>query len=129
MVARLRTLLLAGALMFSSLAGAVTPVPAAQAEIAHLLSYVGTSGCAFYRNGTWSPANDAQAHLERKYRYLVDHSQIVSAEDFIEKAASTSSMSGQRYLVRCSPAQAVPNGVWLRAELERFRGLGVQSGK
>jgi hypothetical protein len=121
---RLRTLVLASALVFSSLAGAVTPAPAARAEIAHLLSYVGTSACEFYRNGTWSSAKDAEAHLERKYQYQVNHSQIGSAEDFIEKAASASSMSGQPYLVRCAPGQAVPSGAWLRAELGRFRGLG-----
>ena len=125
----LRMLILTSALVFSSFAGAVTADAAAQAEIAHLLAYLGTSGCEFQRNGTWYSSKEAQAHLEKKTQYLAKHSQIGSAEDFIDKAASASSMSGQPYLVRCAPDQAVPSGVWLRAELVRFRGPGGQPGK
>lgn len=120
----LRALIFASALMFGSLASAGTPSAAAQAEIAQLLGYLRTSGCEFQRNGTWYSGRDAAAHLERKYKYLVKHSQIGSAEAFIETAASRSSRSGEPYLVRCQPHQSVPSAVWLRAELDRFRGAG-----
>ena len=43
-------------------AGAPAPA-AAQAEIAHLLSKVGSSGCEFFRNGSWYGAQQAQAFL------------------------------------------------------------------
>lgn len=121
---RLRALIFASALLFGSLAWAGTPSAAAQAEIAHLLAHLRTSGCEFRRNGTWYSATDAAAHLERKKQYLVKHAQIESAEGFIEKAASKSSMSGEPYLVRCQLHQTVPSAVWLRAELDRFRGSG-----
>jgi len=121
----LRALSFASALMFGSLTWAGAPSAATQAEISHLLAYLRTSGCEFQRNGTWYSAGDAAAHLERKNQYLVKHSQIGSAEDFIEKAASTSSMTGEPYLVRCQLHQTVPSAVWLRAELDRFRGLGA----
>ena len=120
----LRALIFASALMFGSLTWAGTPSAATQAEISHLLAYLRTSGCEFQRNGTWYSARDATAHLERKSQYLVKHAQIGSAEDFIERAASKSSMSGEPYLVRCQLDQTVPSAVWLRAELDRFRGLG-----
>jgi hypothetical protein len=112
---------LACALMFSIRAGADAPGATTQAEVAHLLSYLESSGCDFYRNGTWHSAKEARAHLERKYTYLVNRSMVSSAEEFIERAATSSSMSGQPYLVRCAAGQSVPSGVWLRAELERFR--------
>ena len=118
----LRALIFASALMFGSLAWAGTPSAAAQAEIAQLLAYLRTSGCEFQRNGTWYSATDAAAHLENKNQYLVKHSQIGSAEDFIEKAGSKSSMSGKPYLVRCQLHQTVPSAMWLRAELDRLRG-------
>jgi hypothetical protein len=44
----------------------------------------------------------------------VKHSQIGSAKDFIEKAASTSSLSGEPYLVRCQPHQVVHAGQRLK---------------
>jgi hypothetical protein len=73
------------------------PPPAAQIEINHLLGLIQQSGCEFYRNGTWYDAQQARAHLRTKYDMLAADGQIKTAEDFIEKAASTSSMSGQPY--------------------------------
>lgn len=103
----------------SGIAG--TPVASALAEIRHLLDYLESSSCKFYRNGTWHDAKDARAHLEQKNEYLMKRSLISSAEDFIEKAATSSSMSGERYLVRCQPNRTVPSSVWLSKELERLR--------
>ena len=124
-----RTALMAVLLLIVAAAAAATPDPAAQAEIAHLLSYLETSGCAFYRNGTWHDAKEARAHLEKKRNYLVNRSLIGSTEDFIAKAATASSVSGEKYLVRCTPDQPVPSGAWLRAELQHFRVAGVEQDK
>ena len=43
------------------------------------------------------------------------------AEQFIDRAASRSSMSGQSYLVRCGDSRPVQNSDWFTDELKRFR--------
>lgn len=90
-------------------------------EVVHLLDYLGHSGCQFNRNGTWYDAQKARAHLEEKYAYLQKRDMVPNAQAFIERAASTSSMSGKPYEVRCGTAQAVPSGRWLGDELRRYR--------
>ena len=70
----------------------------------------------------------ARAHLEKK-NYLVNRTLVESAADFIEKAATASSVSGEKYQVRCRPNPSAPTGEWLRAELERFRAARVQQRK
>ncbi len=75
--------------------------PAAEIEINHLLGLMEQSGCEFFRNGTWYDAQRAQAHLRAKYDVLIASNQIKTAEDFIEKAANNSSLSGQPYQIRC----------------------------
>lgn len=97
------------------------PLPAAQLEINFLLGYVEGSGCAFYRNGSAYDSKAAQAHLREKYKYLVTRNQIATAEDFIEKAATASSFSGQPYGVKCTGAPSIASGLWLREELARLR--------
>jgi hypothetical protein len=94
-----------------------------EAEIAHLLAYLDGSGCLFNRNGTWYDAHQARAHLERKLDYLTRRSMISRAEDFIDLAATGSSVTGKPYVVRCGSHAAVPSGEWLRAELERYRSI------
>jgi hypothetical protein len=95
--------------------------PAAEAEINFLLSAVGASGCEFFRNGTWHDAQQAQAHLRKKYLWLVDRNRIKTAEDFIELAATRSSLSGQAYAVRCPGEAPVSSNQWLTAQLRRHR--------
>jgi len=121
--------LLASFLVVSSVVGASMPSANTQAEIAYLLSYLETSRCEFYRNGSWHDSKAARAHLEKKKNYLMSRSLIGSAEDFIEKAATASSVSGEKYQVRCRPDPSAPTGEWLRAELERFRAARGQQGK
>ena len=90
-------------------------------EVAHLLDYLGHSGCQFNRNGTWYDAQKARAHLEDKYAYLQKRDLVPNAQVFIERAATASSMSGKPYEVRCGTAQPVPSGRWLGDELQRYR--------
>ena len=94
---------------------------AAPNEISHLLSRLGASGCQFYRNGTWHDAAKAVEHINTKYEYLHKRNLVPTAEAFIERAASESSMSGKAYLVKCGDAASVPSADWLRAELKRYR--------
>ena len=111
------------ALMLLPVARAAPPAMA-QTEINHLLEFVDSSGCEFYRNGSWYDAKRAQAHLRSKYQWLVARDQINTAEDFIEKAATSSSLSGRPYEVRCGGGEAVPSNRWLRDELTRYRTPG-----
>jgi hypothetical protein len=94
--------------------------PVAEAEIMHLLDFISGSECEFYRNGTWYASDKARAHLERKYRYLLKNRLISKAEDFIARAATESSLSGEAYKVRCDKSVST-SAAWLSAELKRLR--------
>ncbi|MET0679463.1 MAG: DUF5329 domain-containing protein [Burkholderiales bacterium] len=118
----LRTILLA-ALLAATPALPAEPPPASEAEIQHLLDYLGDSGCQFFRNGAWHPARDARAHIQKKYAYLLDKSMVKTAEDFIARAAAESSTSGRPYQVRCAGGEPVTSAKWLEAELARYRQI------
>ena len=85
------------------------------------MSRLEASGCEFNRNGIWHTATEARSHLLRKLKYLEDKGMVQSAEQFIELAATSSSMSGQPYLVRCDNGAPVPSGTWLRTQLQKVR--------
>jgi hypothetical protein len=97
------------------------PPAIAQTEINYLLGFVESSGCEFYRNGSWYDSKRAQAHLRDKYEMLAAADKINTAEDFIEKAATKSSLSGRSYQVRCGGGEAVTSNQWLRDVLTRYR--------
>ncbi len=100
---------------------AVEMTAAARKEVDTLLHRVGTSGCEFYRSGSWHTATEAQTHLDRKLRYMVARSMVGSAEEFIAKGATGSSMSGEAYAIRCRNVAAQPSAVWLTTELRAMR--------
>ncbi len=102
---------------------AVEPPARVKGEVEYLIGYVASAGCAFYRNGFWYDAAMAQGHLRDKYDYLVAHDLVNSTEDFIDRAATSSSFSGLAYEVRCRGGAAMPSQRWLRAELARYRAL------
>lgn len=117
--------LIAGLCMILQAAHAAPPPPAA-IEIDHLLGLIENSGCEFYRNGTWYDAQRAAAHLRAKYQALAANGQIKTAEDFIDKAASSSSMSGQAYLISCGGA-SMTTRQWFSSALARYRALSGRS--
>ena len=92
-----------------------------QIEVNFLLGYLEGSRCEFYRNGTWHDSKAAQEHLRDKYKYLVARNLIDTSEDFIERAATESSFTGQPYEVRCNGGATMKSNQWLRDELARFR--------
>ena len=98
------------------------PPKTAQMEVSFLLGFIEGSGCAFYRNGTWYDSRAAQAHLRDKYDYLAARNLINSGEDFIDRAATQSSFSGQPYQVKCNGGALIKSSQWLRDELVRLRG-------
>jgi hypothetical protein len=86
-----------------------------------LLASIESSGCLFYRNGSGHDARVAAAHVRDKYDYLIARDLIVTTEDFIERAATKSSLSGQPYEIRCGDDAAVPSNQLLRDKLARLR--------
>jgi hypothetical protein len=112
--------LLALLLSTSQLYAASLP-PAVRGEIEGLLSRLAASGCQFKRNGSWHTAEEAQAHLRRKLDYLVDRGAVASTEQFIERAATQSSISGKPYQVQCNNQVPVASSRWLLHELRLLR--------
>jgi Family of unknown function (DUF5329) len=111
---------LAAVLLSFAIAQAAPP-PSSQVEIDNLLSTVAMSNCEFNRNGSWYDARSAAAHLKSKYHYLLARDLVQNAEDFIEKAATASSLSGRPYAIRCKGNEAVPTRQWLLSLLSRYR--------
>jgi len=87
-------------------------------EIEYLLSFVGGSDCIFIRNGGEYQAKEAREHLEMKYNHV--KRRIKTAEDFIDKIASKSSLSGRQYEVRCDSVK-LQTRQWLREALASYR--------
>ncbi len=90
-------------------------------EIDYLISSVGKSGCTLIRNGKRYSRKDARAHRKSKRRrnaHLID-----STEEFIEKIASKSSISGKHYLINCKGGDQQPAGEWFTTELRKYRGI------
>jgi hypothetical protein len=112
---KLYFLIIVAVLLHSAALFAEDPDP----EIDHLLEAIGNSGCVFIRNGTHHDAKKAEEHLRMKYergrRYAT------SAEVFIDRLASKSSMTRKLYMMECPGAKAEPSGDWLVRRLEAFR--------
>jgi hypothetical protein len=117
-------LALAPGLMFLSLAIAA-PSAEVQAEVRYLLQFIENSGCEFYRNGLWYDSTHASAHLRNKYEYFIARDQVRTTEDFIDRAATKSSISGIAYQIRCIGAAPVDSNGWLREALAAYRQTKV----
>lgn len=104
------------------------PLPqAARAEVDALLTRLQASGCEFNRNGSWYAGAEARAHLLKKLEYLEGKDMVSTADQFIERGAATSSMSGKPYLVRCAGKAPVESAAWLKAELQQVRAMRAAS--
>ena len=101
--------------------------PAARAEVDALLTRLQSSGCEFNRNGSWYAGAEARAHLLKKLEVLEGKNLVTTAEQFIERGASGSSMSGKPYLVRCAGEPTVELGPWLKGELQTARAARAAS--
>jgi len=105
-----------------SLSAGAAPTPSpARPEITALLSRLESSSCSFNRNGTWYAAPEAKDHLLKKLEYLEGKSAVQTTEQFIDLAASSSSMSGKPYLVRCGASAPVESKSWLSTQLKAVR--------
>lgn len=97
---------------------AVFPAASTEQEIQHLLKFIVESDCIFIRNDTEYTALEARDHMQRKYDYA--RRWINDTEQFINRIASKSSMSGKRYQIRCRNRLFYSDN-WLKQELQRYR--------
>jgi hypothetical protein len=102
--------------------------PAEQKKIDWLIDQVGQSKATFIRNGTGYNAAKAVSHL--KFKLFLAGSRVQTVKDFVEGVASSSSETGNPYLIRLPGAAApTPMHDWLTAKLAQYdkaqRGLAT----
>ena len=103
----------ATALVTASVAlSGVAPAGSLEDEISYLLETVAESGCTFVRNGSEHSAQNAREHMELKYGHV--KRRVRTSEQFIEYAATRSSITGREYTIRCAGVET-PSGEWLGA--------------
>ena len=88
-----------------------------KARIDYLLERVSKSPYNFWRNGSQHTGKRAAAHL--RWKMIRRYDQVKTAEDFIERVATRSKISGEPYLV-LFPGGKRPLGGVLHHELELF---------
>ncbi len=108
-------------LLASGFSSAAEVPPTLNSEVGYLLDYLEHSDCQFFRNGSWHTPKEARAHLTQKYEHFLTKGQLNKTEDFIEKAASQSSMSGQSYLVKCGNNNSMTSAQWFTDALKSYR--------
>ena len=96
------------------------------AVIEHLLTRIAESGLTFIRNGHEHTAAEAAAHIRRKYEHYRD--EIETPEEFIDKAATKSELSGKPYLVKLPDGTTRRAADWLRDELAEYRDRAAGAG-
>jgi hypothetical protein len=116
-----RLLALGMAGVCATVSALAAPPASAEREIQALLATLQASPCRFQRNGTWYPAAQAEEHLRRKYAYLRKRALAASAEQFIERGASRSSVSGQAYRVACPGQPEQDAAAWFTQQLAVLR--------
>jgi len=99
----------------------------ARAEVTAVLARLEASGCQFNRNGTWHSGAEAKSHLQSKLEYLEKKAAPKSAEEFIDLAATRSSISGSAYQVKCGGEPSVPSAAWLMFQLQEVRRTGAKA--
>jgi len=87
--------------------------------VMHLISHVSGSGLTFIRNADTHTSVEAAEHMNNKYRHF--KADIKTAEDFIERCANRSLLSGKHYLVINEQGEQVRTSEWLEAELADYR--------
>jgi Fe-S oxidoreductase len=73
----------------------------------------------FLRNGNEYTAADAAKHMQAKYDYF--KKELVTAEDFIDRCASRSEMTGQAYKVKLTNGAVRDANEFLNSELRALR--------
>ena len=116
----LRSAWLALLLGASALLAHATPSATEEKLIDTLIQRVSKmSAMVFMRNGNEYNAADAAKHMQAKYDYF--KKELVTAEDFIERCASRSEMTGQAYKVKLNNGTVRDANEFLNGELRSMR--------
>lgn len=96
-----------------------------EARINFLINEIGQLKGVFIRNGTAHCPREAAAHMTMKMKnaiqsWFAPDKEKWTAEMFIEKIASKSSISGQPYQIKFKTGETVNAGDWLRERLKDF---------
>ncbi|QSI29004.1 hypothetical protein GNX71_05185 [Variovorax sp. RKNM96] len=122
----LRTALLALLLGASAVLAQATPSDAEEKLIDTLIQRVSKmSAMVFLRNGNEYNAADAAKHMQAKYDYF--KKELVTAEDFIDRCASRSEMTGQAYKVKLTNGAVRDANEFLNSELRMLRQQAKKS--
>jgi len=91
-------------------------------RIEFLISSVEQMDATFIRNSTEYSADQAAKHLQTKLKYVVSKADLntFTAEDFIEQAASKSSLTGKAYQIQFKTGEIVAARDWLLHQLQFF---------
>ena len=95
------------------------PDAKAKIEIEHLFEFIKKSDVIFIRNGKEYPVEDAAKHIQKKMDHFID--KIKTTEDFIDKSASKSELSGDVYQVKFKDSTKMETSKWLLSELKSYR--------
>lgn len=87
-------------------------------KIEYLIAFIAKQDGVFIRNGSEYSPGQAAEHLRMKWKK--GGSAIKTARDFIEKLATSSSMSGKPYLIRFRNGRTAQVGQLLQQELARL---------
>jgi hypothetical protein len=102
----------------AALQAADLPAPE-KAKIEALINQIGNlKDASFIRNGSSYDAATAAKFLRGKWNKESDS--IANVSDFIDKAATKSSTSGQPYLIRYKDGREVECANWLREQLKKL---------
>lgn len=92
-------------------------------KINFLLDEVEKSGLKFFRNGAEHSSKDAKSHLKFKYnkaKGFFFSSDDITAQNFIDKIAASSSTTGEKYFIILKSGKKVPTKEWLDEKLKSF---------
>lgn len=94
------------------------------AKINALISHVeALQDATFIRNGSDYSAKNAAKFLRGKWDS--NKKDIVTAKDFIEKAATKSSTTGKPYLIKLKDSAVTPCADYLNAQLKKIEAGGL----
>jgi hypothetical protein len=114
----LSTVFLAMAIFVGAVCAA-EPEPVAK-TVEYLIAQVEKSpDMKFLRNGDEHSGKEAAKHMRRKYDHF--KKEIKTAEDFIEKCAAKSELSGKPYMIKRSDGTTVKCEEWMKTLLEARR--------
>ena len=104
---------------------AETAPPAEKAKIEALIAHIeGLPGASFVRNGSDYNAATAAKFLRGKWQ--ANDKQIMTAADFIAKAATSSSTTGKAYQIRLKDGTVTPCGDYLTGQLKKLEAAAKE---